>query len=70
MAKRNKYQEFEQPRRKVMRPVYRIVNNTGVVPVAKPASNIQLTPIVQPISFVPYSTQSQPIFTDDQDYDY
>lgn len=70
MARKSKNQEYEKPRRKVMKPVYRIINKTGTVPVAKPASNIQLTPIVQPVSFVPYSTQGQPIYTDDQDYDY
>ncbi len=60
MAKKNK--QVSAPRR-VMKPVYRMVNPMGAVPVAKPASNIQLTPIVQPVSFVPYSTQAQPIMT-------
>ncbi len=62
MARKNKKQATAPPRR-VMRPVYRMVNPMGAVPVAKPASNIQLTPIVQPVSFVPYSTQAQPIMT-------
>lgn len=70
MAKKSKKFTEQPKRKKVMKPVYRIVNPTGTVPVAKPSSNIQLTPIVQPVSFIPYSTQSQPILTDDEDYDY
>lgn len=65
---KNKNNNFQE--RRVMKPVYRIINPTGTVPVAKPASNIQLTPIVQPVAMVPYSTQNQPILTDDEDYGY
>ncbi len=40
---------------------FRVMNNCGVVPVARPADFIQLTPVVQPIPLVPYSTQMQPL---------
>ena len=60
----------EPIRKRTIKPVYRIINPTGTVPVAKPSSNIQLTPIVQPVAMVPYSTQNQPILTDDEDYGY
>ena len=69
MAKKSKRYTQPQPKRE-LRPVYRVINPTGAIPVARPASNIQLTPIVQPVSFIPYSTQSQPLLTDDEDYDY
>ncbi|MGI6214160.1 MAG: hypothetical protein ACOYIQ_06420 [Christensenellales bacterium] len=47
---------------------FRVMNNCGPVPIAKPADFIQLTPIVQPIAFVPYSTQAQPLATFDDEY--
>ncbi len=34
-------------------------------PVAQPAKAVQLTPIIQPIAFVPYSTQDQPLYMED-----
>lgn len=43
------------------RVTFKVMNNCGVVPVAKPADFIQLTPVVQPISLIPYSTQEQPM---------
>ncbi len=46
---------------------FKVMNNCGVVPVAKPADFIQLTPIVQPIPIVPYSTQEQPIAQFEED---
>ncbi|MFI3228616.1 MAG: hypothetical protein R3Y23_00435 [Bacillota bacterium] len=48
---------------------FRVMNNCGVVPVARPADFIQLTPIVQPIPLVPYSTQEQPVaqFEDEEE---
>ncbi|HHT83824.1 MAG: hypothetical protein ACOYEC_01725 [Christensenellales bacterium] len=70
MAKRTKLEQPSRPAR-TMKPVYRVIDPNGTIPVAKPSSNIQLTPIVMPVSFVPYSTQSQPILTEeDYDYDY
>lgn len=52
-----------------IRPRYsfKVMNNCGVVPVAKPADFIQLTPVVQPISLIPYSTQEQPMAEFDDD---
>jgi len=47
---------------------FRVMNNCGPVPIAKPADFIQLTPIVQPIALVPYSTQAQPMATFDDEY--
>lgn len=47
---------------------FRVMNNCGPVPIAKPADFIQLTPIVQPIALVPYSTQAQPLATFDDEY--
>lgn len=70
MSRKSKIEVTKMQPRRVMRPVYQIINPTGTVPVARPASNIQLTPIVQPVSFVPYSTQAQPMLTDESDYDY
>lgn len=70
MLRKSRIEEDRPQPRKVMRAVYQIINPTGTIPVARPASNIQLTPIVQPVSFVPYSTQAQPMLTDDTDYDY
>ncbi len=54
-------QAQEQAELQVPRISFRIMNNCGVVPVARPADFIQLTPIVQPIPLVPYSTQEQPM---------
>lgn len=65
--KKNK-NEVVEPQRKQVRTKYAIINATGTVPIARPASNIQLTPVVQPIAMIPYSTQSQPILVDDEDY--
>ncbi len=65
-----KSDRYDQPTsRRKLRPVYRVIDPTGVIPVARPASNIQLTPIIQPVSFVPYSTQAQPLYTEDEEYD-
>lgn len=46
---------------------FKVMNNCGVVPVARPADFIQLTPVVQPIPLVPYSTQMQPLAQFDED---
>ncbi len=35
-------------------------------PVAQPAKAVQLTPIIQPIAFVPYSTQDQALYMEDE----
>ena len=47
---------------------FRVMNNCGPVPIAKPADFIQLTPVVQPVAMVPYSTQAQPMATFDDEY--
>ena len=47
---------------------FRVINNCGPVPIAKPADFIQLTPVVQPVAMVPYSTQAQPMATFDDEY--
>lgn len=49
---------------------FKVMNNCGPVPVAKPADFIQLTPIVQPIPIVPYSTQLQPLAQFDEEEEY
>ena len=36
-------------------------------PVAKPNKVVQLTPIIQPIAFVPYSTQEQELYMEEED---
>lgn len=74
MAKKNKKKVEEMiveqvqytPRRPSVS--FRVMNNCGPVPIAKPADFIQLTPIVQPIAIVPYSTQAQPMATFDDEY--
>lgn len=71
MSKKNKVEfqeeEFVESKPKKLSVKFRIMNNCGPVPVAKPADFIQLTPIVQPIPIVPYNTQNQPLaqFEDD-----
>jgi len=47
---------------------FRVMNNCGPVPIAKPADFIQLTPVVQPVAMIPYSTQAQPMATFDDEY--
>ncbi len=72
MAKKNKKTEevatpeVQAPKRPSVS--FRVMNNCGPVPIAKPADFIQLTPIVQPIALVPYSTQAQPMATFDDEY--
>lgn len=65
MAKKQKRDENlsrpAQPSGYRPRVTFKVMNNCGVVPVAKPADFIQLTPVVQPISLIPYSTQEQPM---------
>ena len=36
-------------------------------PVAQPPKAVQLTPIIQPIAFVPYSTQDQELFVEEEE---
>jgi len=73
MAKKNK-KEVEQvaveqaPVAKRPSVSFRVMNNCGPVPIAKPADFIQLTPVVQPVAMVPYSTQAQPMATFDDEY--
>ncbi len=59
-------QERPAPRRPSVS--FRVMNNCGPVPIAKPADFIQLTPVVQPVAMVPYSTQAQPMATFDDEY--
>ena len=75
MAKKNKKKAVEEvvvveqssaPRRPSVS--FRVMNNCGPVPIAKPADFIQLTPVVQPVAMVPYSTQAQPMATFDDEY--
>jgi len=73
MAKKNKkveevvvVREQQAPRRPSVS--FRVMNNCGPVPIAKPADFIQLTPVVQPVAMVPYSTQAQPMATFDDEY--
>lgn len=74
MAKKNK--KIEEQAAEIAEPIvakrpsvsFRVMNNCGPVPIAKPADFIQLTPIVQPIALVPYSTQAQPLATFDDEY--
>ncbi|MDR3185615.1 MAG: hypothetical protein LBU04_02210 [Christensenellaceae bacterium] len=51
--KRKKEQESvtidANPTQRILSASFRIMNNCGPVPVAKPADFIQLTPIVQPM---------------------
>ncbi len=73
MAKKNKKAVEETVAPEVQAPKrpsvsFRVMNNCGPVPIAKPADFIQLTPIVQPIALVPYSTQAQPMATFDDEY--
>lgn len=75
--KKREQQELEAQKqreqaRKASKPrvTFRVMNNCGVVPVARPADFIQLTPVVQPLSLVPYSTQEQPMAEFDEDGDY
>jgi len=72
MAKKKKVEEevvVEQaPVQKRPSVSFRVMNNCGPVPIAKPADFIQLTPIVQPVALVPYSTQAQPMATFDDEY--
>ena len=74
MAKKKKNVEeevvvvSEQPTPKRPSVSFRVMNNCGPVPIAKPADFIQLTPVVQPVAMVPYSTQAQPMATFDDEY--
>ena len=73
MAKKNKKAVEEAVAPEVQAPKrpsvsFRVMNNCGPVPIAKPADFIQLTPIVQPVALVPYSTQAQPMATFDDEY--
>lgn len=61
MAKKQKETVAAKPVAKAPRVVFRVMNNSAPVPVARPADFIQLTPVVQPIPLVPYSTQGQPL---------
>lgn len=65
--KRNKGSNVES--RRTPKLSYRVIDPTGVIPVARPSSNIQLIPIVQPASFVPYSTQAQSQYTEEEIYE-
>lgn len=58
-----------QQKKTVRRPIvsYKVMNNCGPVPVAKPSDFVQLTPIVQPIPLVPYSSQLQPLAMFDEE---
>jgi hypothetical protein len=73
MAKKNKNVENVEvvaaaPAIKRPSVSFRVMNNCGPVPIAKPADFIQLTPVVQPVALVPYSTQAQPMATFDDEY--
>lgn len=75
MAKKNKKVENVEVPTAVETPAvrrpsvsFRVMNNCGPVPIAKPADFIQLTPVVQPVAMVPYSTQAQPMATFDDEY--
>jgi len=70
MAKKNKEEVVVEQAPSVKRPSvsFRVMNNCGPVPIAKPADFIQLTPVVQPVALVPYSTQAQPMATFDDEY--
>jgi hypothetical protein len=73
--KKRKQAELEAQKQEVRRSArprvtFKVMNNCGVVPVAKPADFIQLTPVVQPLSLVPYSTQEQPLAEFDEDDGY
>ncbi len=72
MAKKKKVEEVvaveQAPVQKRPSVSFRVMNNCGPVPIAKPADFIQLTPIVQPVALVPYSTQAQPMATFDDEY--
>ncbi len=59
--------EMEASKPRIPVVTFKVMNNCGVVPVAKPADFIQLTPVVQPIPIVPYSTQSQPLAQFEED---
>lgn len=72
MSKKSKKMQEDSNRDYPIQPVrprvtFRVMNNCGVVPVAKPADFIQLTPVVQPISLIPYSTQEQPMAEFDEE---
>ncbi|MGI6213572.1 MAG: hypothetical protein ACOYIQ_03340 [Christensenellales bacterium] len=71
MAKKNKEEVVvveQAPAVKRPSVSFRVMNNCGPVPIAKPADFIQLTPVVQPVALVPYSTQAQPMATFDDEY--
>ncbi len=73
MAKKNKKVESvevvqQAPVAKRPSVSFRVMNNCGPVPIAKPADFVQLTPVVQPVAMVPYSTQAQPMATFDDEY--
>lgn len=75
MAKKNKKVVEQEVPVEVAAPAlkrpsvsFRVMNNCGPVPIAKPADFIQLTPVVQPVAMVPYSTQAQPMATFDDEY--
>jgi len=73
MAKKNKKVEEvevvqQAPVAKRPSVSFRVMNNCGPVPIAKPADFVQLTPVVQPVAMVPYSTQAQPMATFDDEY--
>lgn len=38
----------------------------GPVPIATPVDRVQLAPVVQPLALVPYSTQKQPLFMQEE----
>lgn len=61
MAKKQKETVAAKPVARTPRVVFKVMNNSAPVPVARPADFIQLTPVVQPIPLVPYSTQGQPL---------
>ena len=43
------------------------VEEKETTPVAQPDKAVQLTPIIQPIAFVPYSTQDQELFVEEEE---
>lgn len=47
---------------------FRVLNNTGPIPIARPSDFIQLTPAVQPVPIVPYTDQAGQ-FGGDENYD-
>jgi len=73
--KKRKKTELETQKQEIRRSArprvtFKVMNNYGVVPVAKPEDFSQLTPVVQPLSLVPYSTQEQPLAEFDEDDGY